>query len=44
MKAIVKKSTQKKAVRELKKLRTNTGEQTRNRHYCCRCCRCCRCW
>jgi len=44
MKAAEKKSNVKKAVREVKKLRTNTGEKARERHYCCRCCRCCRCW
>ena len=42
MKATAKKKTEKKAVREVKKLRTNTGAKARNRSFCCRCCRGCR--
>jgi hypothetical protein len=38
-------TTQKKAVRELKNLRTEaTNKKAADRNRCCRCCRCCRCW
>jgi hypothetical protein len=37
--------TPKKAVRELKGLRTSQpAKKAADRHHCCRCCRCCRGW
>ncbi|MDB4637622.1 hypothetical protein OAF24_01860 [bacterium] len=38
-------TTQKKAVRELKNLRTEAAnKKAADKSRCCRCCRCCRCW
>ena len=37
------KASDKKVVRELKRLRISLGKEVREKHRC-RCCRCCRCW
>jgi hypothetical protein len=34
----------KKAVREVKNLRTTDSKKVAEHSHCCRCCRCCRCW
>ena len=42
MNATVMTTATKKAVRELKSLRTADYKKALERHRCCRCCRCCR--
>jgi hypothetical protein len=38
------KAAAKKAVREVKNLRTTDSKKAAEHNRCCRCCRCCRCW
>ena len=44
MAVVTKKAVEKKAVRELKVLRTKARNKAAELNHCCRCCRCCRCY